>query len=108
MSYASMTANTIINLLKPDKLLMLAEGLSIFRAAVPASYVGKSLAESQIRTKTDCNVIAIYDQRIKSINPGPSFRFRENNELILIGSGEAESLFFKLYSEMKKIKASYE
>lgn len=108
MSYASMAANTIINLLKPDGLLMLAEGLNIFRVAVPSSYVGKSLAESQIRTKTDCNVIAIYDQGIKSINPGPSFRFSENNELILIGSAEAESLFFKLYSEMKKIKASYE
>lgn len=108
MSYASMAANTIINLLKPDGLLMLAEGLNIFRVAVPSSYVGKSLAESQIRTKTGCNVIAIYDRGIKSINPGPSFRFSENNELILIGSAEAESLFFKLYSEMKKIKASYE
>lgn len=108
MSYASMAANTIINLLKPDGLLMLAEGLNIFRVVVPSSYVGKSLAESQIRTKTGCNVIAIYDQGIKSINPGPSFRFSENNELILIGSAEAESLFFKLYSEMKKIKASYE
>lgn len=108
MSYASMAANTIINLLKPDGLLMLAEGLNIFRVVVPSSYVGKSLAESQIRTKTGCNVIAIYDQGIKSINPGPSFRFSEKNELILIGSAEAESLFFKLYSEMKKIKASYE
>ncbi len=108
MSYASMTANTIINLLKPDKLLMLAGGLNIFRAVVPSSYVGKSLAESQIRTKTDCNVIAIYDEKIESINPGPSFRFSENNELILIGSAEAESLFFKLYSDMKKVQASYE
>lgn len=106
MSYASMAANTIINLLKPDELLMLAEGLNIFRVVVPPSYVGKSLAESQIRTQTGCNVIAIYDQVIKIINPDPFFRFSKNNELILIGSAEAESQFFKLYSEMKKIKAS--
>ncbi|MCF8068314.1 MAG: NAD-binding protein [Desulfobacterales bacterium] len=103
MSYASMAANTIINLLKPGELLMIAEGLNIFTVVVPASFVGKSLAESQIRTQTGCNVIAIYDQEIKSINPGPSFRFSENNELILIGSMEAENQFFKLYSEMKKI-----
>ncbi len=106
MSYASMAANTIINLLKPDELLMLGEGLNIFRVVVPPSYVGKSLAESQIRKQTGCNVIAVYDQGIKIINPGPSFRISENIELILIGSAEAESRFFKLYSEMKKIKAS--
>ena len=106
MSYASMAANTIINLLKPDELLMLAEGLNVFRVVVPPSYVGKTLAESQIRKQTGCNVIAIYEQGIKSINPGPSYCISENTELILIGSTEAESRFFKLYSEMKKIKAS--
>lgn len=106
MSYASMAANTIMNLLKPDGLLMLAEGLNIFRVVVPSSYVGKSLAESQIRTQTGCNVIAIYDHNLECIDPGPSFRFSENNELILIGSAEAESRFFKQYSEMKKINTS--
>ena len=59
MSYASMAANTILNLLKPGELLMLAEGLNIFRVVVPPSYVGKSLAESRIRTQTGCNVIAV-------------------------------------------------
>lgn len=106
MSYASMAANTILNLLKPDKLLMLAEGLNIFRVAVPASYVDKSLAESQIRSQTGCNVIAICNREGSCINPGPSDRFSESDELILIGSAEAESRFFKLYSEMIKIKAS--
>lgn len=106
MSYASMAANTILNLLKPDELLMLAEGLNIFRVGVPPSYVGKSLAESQIRIQTGCNVIAICDRGATSINPGPCYRFSENSELILIGSGEAESRFFKMHSEMRKINAS--
>ena len=106
MSYASMAANTILNLLKPDELLMLAEGLNIFRVVVPPSYVGKSLAESQIRSQAGCNVIAIYDQGETSINPDPNYRFSENNELILIGSGESERQFFKIHSEMRKIKAS--
>ena len=106
MSYASMAANSILNLLKPGELLMLAEGLNIFRVVVPPSYVGKSLAESQIRTQTGCNVIAICEPGEICINPGPSDHFREHDELIMIGSGEAESRFFKMYSEMKKIKAS--
>jgi Trk K+ transport system NAD-binding subunit len=106
MSYASMAANTIMSLLKPDELLMLAEGLNIFRVVVPPSYVGKSIAESQIRKQTGCNVIAIYDQGIKNINPSPSLLISENNELILIGSAEAENRFFKLYAETIKVKAS--
>jgi K+/H+ antiporter YhaU regulatory subunit KhtT len=101
-----MAANTILNLLKPDELVMLAEGLNIFRVDVPPSYVGKSLAETQIRTQTDCNVIAICDQETTCINPGPAHLLSENNELILIGSGEAESRFFKMHSELRKIKTA--
>jgi Trk K+ transport system NAD-binding subunit len=106
MSYASMAANTILKLLKPDELLMLAERLNIFRVVVPPSYVGKSLAESHIRSQTGCNVVAICGREAMRITPEPSYRFSENNELILIGSEEAESRFFKMHSELKKIKAS--
>ena len=106
MSYASMAANTILNLLKPDELLMLAEGLNIFRVVLPPTYIGKSLSESRIRSQTGCNVIAICEPEAMCINPEPSHRFSENNELILIGSGEAERRFFKMHSDMKKIKAS--
>ncbi len=104
MSYASMAANTIINLFKPDEVLMLAEGLNIFRVAAPPSYVGLSLADSRIQSKTQCNVVAVCGGRDGTcINPGPAFRFEKDNELILIGSAEAEKRFFRLYSEMKKI-----
>ena len=106
MSYASMAANTILNLLKPDKLLMLAEGLNIFRVVVPSDYVGKSLADSQIRTLTGCNVIGTCDEVAMCTNPDPTHRFGENNELILIGTGEAERRFFKLHSDIRKIKTS--
>jgi Trk K+ transport system NAD-binding subunit len=106
MSYATMAASAIFNLLKPDDLLMLAEGLNIFRVVMPPSYVDKTLAESQIRSQTGCNVVAICDPDTMCVNPTPSYRFSENNELILIGSDEAESRFFKMHSEMRKIKAS--
>ena len=106
MSYASMAANTILNLLKPGKMLMIAEGLNIFRIVVPSTYVNKSLADSQIRSQTGCNVVAICDREAMCINPEPSFRLGENNELILIGSEEAESRFFEMHPELNKIKAS--
>jgi Trk K+ transport system NAD-binding subunit len=106
MSYASMAANTILNLLKPDEVLMLAEGLNIFRVLLPPTYIGKSLAESRIRSQTGCNVVAICEPEVMCINPNPSYRFSDNNELVLIGSDEAESRFFKMHSDIKKIKAS--
>lgn len=92
--------------LKPDEFLMLAGGLNIFRVVVPPSFVGKSIAESEIRSQTGCNVVAVCDREAMCINPEPSYRFIENNELILIGSEESESRFFKMHSEMRRIKAS--
>lgn len=102
MSYASMAANTILHLLKPDEFLMLAEGLNIFRVGVHYNLVGRTLADSQIRKQTGCNIVAVYDQGVMHINPDPTFRFGEHNELILIGTGEAEELFLRRHSEMSK------
>ena len=103
MSYASMAASTLFNLLKPDEILMLAEGLNVFRVVIPPSYVSKSLTESRIRSRTGCNVVAVCDSGSMCVNPDPSYRFSENNELILIGSEEAESRFFDMHPELRKI-----
>jgi len=97
MSYASMGANTIINLLKPDEVLMFQEGLNIFRAPVHSSLVGKSLAENQIRKQTGCSVIAISTQGKLNINPDPSIPLMENDEMILIGTADAEKRFIENY-----------
>ena len=75
MSYASLAANTILNLLKPDEVLMLAEGLNVFRVGVHDSLRGKSLAESQIRLQTGCSVIATSQDGKMVINPDPLFAF---------------------------------
>lgn len=99
MSYASMAANMILNLLKPGELVMLAEGLNVFRVETHSSLVGKSLAESHIGRETGCNVIAVYDSGKMIINPEPSFRFGKDNEMIMIGTTDAERSFFKIFSE---------
>jgi Trk K+ transport system NAD-binding subunit len=93
MSYASMGANKILNILKPDEILMLAEGLNVFKARVPASLTGKSLSENQIRKKTGCNVIAIHSGDSFNINPDPTVELKKNEELILIGTADAEKEF---------------
>ena len=98
MSYASMGASMILNIIRPEKSLMLAEGLHVFKINVPESLTGKSLAESQIREKTGCNIIAIHSGNVDNINPDPAIPLKSSEELILIGMGEAENAFKKVFS----------
>ncbi|WP_028574405.1 potassium channel family protein [Desulfonatronovibrio hydrogenovorans] len=97
MSYASMGANTIINYLRGDNVMMVAEGLDIFKEKAPEALVGKTLAESEIRKKTGCSVIAIEFQGAININPGPDTIINKDEELILIGTTEAESKFLSSF-----------
>jgi voltage-gated potassium channel len=97
MSHASIGANTIINLLKPNKILMFAEGLNIFQVSVPQSLAGKFLAESQIRKQTGCSVIAIGKANKLNINPEPSISLKEHDEMVLIGTTDAEKRLMDIY-----------
>ncbi|MFO7728364.1 MAG: NAD-binding protein [Desulfonatronovibrio sp.] len=99
MSYASMGANTIINHLKGDNVLMVAEGLDIFKEKVPRSIEGKTLAESEIRNKSGCSVIAIDSQGRTKINPYPDTILGKGDELILIGTTEAEARFLSSFTK---------
>jgi voltage-gated potassium channel len=95
LSYASMGANTILNLLKRSDTLMVAEGLDLIKVKAPEQLVGKSIAESNIRKETGCTIIAIKSSEGMKINPEPSDLISEGVELILIGTVEAENNFFK-------------
>jgi len=103
MSYAAIAANSIIGVLRPGVMLMLAEDLNVFRASVPSSYAGKSLADSHIRRQTGCNVIAVYDNGITHANPSPSFRLSRHQELILIGDTAAEKAFLEQHEGIREI-----
>ncbi|MBW2217775.1 MAG: NAD-binding protein [Deltaproteobacteria bacterium] len=98
MSYASMGASKILNILKPDEILMLAEGLNVFKTGVPDSLTEITLAESQIRRQTGCNVIAISAGDSFDVNPDPTVKLKKGEELILIGTAEAEREFKKVFS----------
>jgi Trk K+ transport system NAD-binding subunit len=100
-SYASMGANIIFNLLKHSDILMLAEGLNVFRIELPEHLEGKSLVESEIRQRTGCSVIAI-QREVKGkdthiVHFSPSEILKSDDELVLIGTIESEEIFLKTY-----------
>ncbi|MBA3005801.1 MAG: NAD-binding protein [Proteobacteria bacterium] len=97
MSYASMAANSIINLINQEQLLMLVEGLSIFRASAQNSLAGKSLSENHLREETGCSVVAITREGKLILNPDPFSPLELNDELLLIGTADAEKQFKERY-----------
>lgn len=97
LSYASMGANSIINLLKTDEISMFTEGLNIFSVTVPEKLVNRTLIDSRIRPLTGCSVVAIKSDGALKVGPDPALPLRGGDELILIGTTEAEKLFAASY-----------
>jgi voltage-gated potassium channel len=97
MSYASMGANAIYNTIEGDDVLMLAEGLDVFRYPVPPQLVGVPLLTCGIREATGCSVVAFEQASGTVINPPASATFPADSELILIGTTEGERSFVESY-----------
>jgi Trk K+ transport system NAD-binding subunit len=97
MSYASLGANAILTLLDRSDVLMVAEGLDVFRVPMPATLVGRTLAEADIRQKTGCTVVAWQIDDEMTLNPDPHLPMPARSELILIGAVTAERAFLQRY-----------
>jgi len=98
MSYASMGANSIFNIIEGQDVLVLAEGLNIFNHKVNKKLAGKSLIESNIRQETGCTVVAIKckdDGMV--VSPKPERVLELNQDIILIGSAQGEMQFSRKY-----------
>jgi Trk K+ transport system NAD-binding subunit len=98
MSYTSLCASTIMNLLKPGKLLMLSEGLNVFRMRVRHRLEGRILRDLRIREETGCSVVAVQRGERTEINPDPAIVLEREDELILIGAVESEKAFMERYA----------
>jgi Trk K+ transport system NAD-binding subunit len=99
MSYSSMGASTIFNLLKPQGLQIIAEGLNLFRTQTPAQFAGKALEKCHIRKLTGCNLVAVNSDGDMRINPEPSYVFGAADELYLVGSDEAQQRYLKTFPD---------
>lgn len=96
MSYASMGANAFFNVLERDEILMIAEGLNVFRMDIPKSFCGKTIAECGIRKLTGCSIIAVQDGDSMIINPDPTYKLTSGIEIVLIGDYDSEKKFIEL------------
>ncbi len=97
MAISSLASHYVLNAITPDKTYMLTEGLNIFRVSMPPGLVGKNLRNSDIRKTTRCNVVAMQRDGNIRANPDPDMPFEDGDELIIIGSQEAEQGFLQRY-----------
>ena len=97
MSFSSLVTATITNLLKPEQMLMISEGLNVFRVPLSPKLEGKKLTEIKLRESTGCSVVAVKRGEDIDINPDPTVPLKQGEELVLIGSADAEKLYNELY-----------
>lgn len=97
ISHASLGANNIFNLSKRGNILMIAEGVDVFRVKTPRALVGKTIKYASIREECGCSVIGISTNGSLMINPHLEVTLPQEGEMILIGCVESEENFFKRY-----------
>jgi len=93
MSYGTIISSTIVNLLRPESLLMLSENVSVFTARADRRLRNRSLLQLSIREQTGCSIIAVKHDGGMTVNPEPSDIVHEEDELILVGDEESMDRF---------------
>ncbi|MBF0278801.1 MAG: potassium channel protein [SAR324 cluster bacterium] len=99
VSDATMGANMIFNLLHRSDVIMVAEGLHVFRMKMPEALANSTIANSAIREKTGCSVVAVRTDSETAINPGPDYIFDAGAEISLIGTIAAEEKFVSIFTD---------
>jgi Trk K+ transport system NAD-binding subunit len=99
ISNASVGANILSNVLEGKETIFLTEGIDVFRTPLPPSVVGKTIAESQIRPKTGCSIVALELPGATDplVSPAPETELQEGMVLILIGSPDDEESFSRKF-----------
>jgi voltage-gated potassium channel len=97
LSYAAAGANSLFNLLRRSDVLLLAEGLHVFRLPTPKALYGKTLASSGIRQRTGCSVVAVVRDGNTEMNPDAAIRLTPGSELVVIGDAESETCFHSAF-----------
>jgi Trk K+ transport system NAD-binding subunit len=98
VSHASLGANTIFNISKRGNILMIAEGVDVFRVKTPRALIDKTIEYASIQEECGCSVIGVSAHGTMAINPMVKTVLPVDGEIILIGSVESEEKFFRRYT----------
>ncbi|MFA5517061.1 MAG: NAD-binding protein [Desulfuromonadales bacterium] len=99
VSNASVGASILLNVIESKTSVFLTEGIDVFRRLLPPRLADLTIANSQIRNKTGCSIVALEPPQGAAplIMPPPETVLKSGMGMILIGSPEQEELFSRLY-----------
>lgn len=96
MSYASLGAGTIFQLLRPSEASLFTEGIIVLKKSAGPHFTGKTIMNCGIREVSGFSVIAIRREGRLLISPDPETTIKDSDELIAIGTSDNERLFREL------------
>ncbi len=96
LSYASLGANLILSSLKKADILMVAEGVDVFKVRTPRSWTGRSIRQTSLLREIGCDVVGYSTNGFSTLLPS-SGQLPRNSEVILIGPVQAENAFLRKY-----------
>ena len=99
LSYSTMGANAIFNYLQSGEMVMLAEGLNIFKVDMPDKMCGKRISDLELRDRTGCTIVGVEKNGEIILQPEPDFVLNKVQKIILIGTLESEKRFWKYYND---------
>ncbi|MFP8877954.1 MAG: NAD-binding protein [Myxococcota bacterium] len=97
LSHGSLAAKSVLSAVQASDLVVLGEGTDLFLEAVPATLVGKTLADSGIGAQTGLNVIAVRADGISITNPASDTDLGRESELVMLGTIAQHQTFVKLF-----------
>lgn len=107
LSLASLISATVVNLLSPNRVLMLNERLAVFTSTIQDNLAGSTLMTSGIRKKTHCSVLAVHCRDGSScINPPADFELKKGDIIYLIADNQAQQLFKTHYGIVAPAESS--
>ena len=97
LSYASLATEAVMSLIEGHDLVLLGEGVDLFQVRLPSSLENKTLAESEIGSRTGLSVVAIQQDGPLVTSLRASMRLRGGDQLIMLGSVKQRREFAALF-----------
>ncbi len=102
LSYAATGSTAIWNHFRRDETLLVAHGLHVFRSPIPRELVGRTLAESHVYRRTNCNVVAVDSGNGIHANPDAHVPLPAGCELLLVATDDAKARFSEVFRHARQ------
>ena len=98
LSYSTLGVESVLSFLQGREATPLGEGVEIFTVPVPPSLAGKTLAESEIGSRSGLNVITLQQDGHVINNPPASTILQPEAELVFFGTPAQRQAFHRAFS----------